>query len=108
MTCGSPRGRSGAGTGPGGLWVAYNASAATLTGRPYLQDGKVPRPLLLTRHVGRGPLAEPAAQVLALSKMDWNTDACTAACPPRSATCRSSPTSSSTRRCRPSRTTTAC
>lgn len=30
---------------------------------------------MLSRHVGAGPLAEPAAQVLALSKMDWNTDA---------------------------------
>jgi argonaute-like protein implicated in RNA metabolism and viral defense len=34
-----------------------------------------PRPLLLTRHAGRGPLAGPAAQVLALSKVDWNSDA---------------------------------
>jgi hypothetical protein len=25
--------------------------------------------------IGRGPLAQPAAQILALSKMDWNTDA---------------------------------
>lgn len=58
------------------LWVNGNARDATLTGRPYLQGGKgTPRPLLLTRHVGRGPLAQPAAQVLALSKMDWNTDA---------------------------------
>jgi hypothetical protein len=58
------------------LWVAGNATTATLTGRPYLQGGKgTPRPLLLTRHAGRGPLAEPAAQILALSKMDWNTDA---------------------------------
>jgi hypothetical protein len=58
------------------LWVAGNATAATLTGRPYLQGGKgTPLPLLLTRYAGRGPLAEPAAQVLALSKADWNTDA---------------------------------
>ncbi len=58
------------------LWVAGNAKDATLTGRPYLQGGKgTPRPLLLTRHAGRGPLAEPAAQILALTKMDWNTDA---------------------------------
>ncbi|HUB38111.1 MAG TPA: hypothetical protein VMA72_04600 [Streptosporangiaceae bacterium] len=58
------------------LWVNGNAAEATLTGRPYLQGGKgTPRPLLLTRHVGRGPLAQPAAQILALSKMDWNTDA---------------------------------
>jgi hypothetical protein len=58
------------------LWVAGNARKATLNNRSYLQGGKgTPRPLMLTRHVGRGPLAEPAAQVLALSKMDWNTDA---------------------------------
>lgn len=58
------------------LWVAGNAREATLTGHPYFQGGKgTPRPLLLKRHTGRGPLAEPAAQVLALSKMDWNTDA---------------------------------
>ena len=58
------------------LWVNGNAAEATLTGRPYLQGGKgTPRPLLLTRHVGRGPLAQPAVQILALSKMDWNTDA---------------------------------
>lgn len=58
------------------MWVAGNAREATLTNRSYLQGGKgTPRPLLLTRHTGAGPLAEPAAQVLALSKMDWNTDA---------------------------------
>jgi hypothetical protein len=58
------------------LWVAGNARNATLTDKAYLQGGKgTPRPLLLTRHVGAGPLAEPAAQVLALSKTDWNTDA---------------------------------
>jgi len=58
------------------LWVGGNARDATLNNRSYLQGGKgTPRPLLLTRHTGAGPLAEPAAQVLALSKMDWNTDA---------------------------------
>jgi len=57
------------------LAVAGNAKAATLTGRPYLQGGKgTPRPLLLTRHAGRGPLAQAAAQILALSKVDLNTD----------------------------------
>lgn len=58
------------------LWVAGNARDATLNNKSYLQGGKgTPRPLLLTRHTGQGPLAEPAAQVLALSKVDWNTDA---------------------------------
>jgi hypothetical protein len=59
------------------LWVAGNAPEATLTGKAdYLQGGKgTPRPLLLTRDAGAGPLDEIAAQVLALSKMDWTDDA---------------------------------
>jgi hypothetical protein len=58
------------------LAVAGNAKAATLTGRPYLLGGKgTPRPLMLTCHAGRGPLAQAAAQILALSKVDLNTDA---------------------------------
>lgn len=58
------------------LWVAGNAREATLNGGNYFQGGKgTPRPLLLTRHTGAGTLTEVAAQVLALSKMDWNTDA---------------------------------
>ena len=57
------------------LWVAGNTRTVTLTGRNYLQGGKgTPRPLLITRHTGAGPLAVPATQVLALSKMDWNSD----------------------------------
>jgi hypothetical protein len=58
------------------LWVAGNAQASTLSGRDnYYQGGKgTPRPLLLTRDAGSGPLDESAAQVLALSKMDWNND----------------------------------
>ena len=59
------------------VWVAGNAPEATLTGKAnYLQGGKgTPRPLLLSRDAGAGPLTETAAQVLALSKMDWNNDA---------------------------------
>jgi hypothetical protein len=59
------------------LWVAGNAPDASLSGAAnYLQGGKgTPRPLLLTRDAGRGPLDEVAAQVLALSKMNWNNDA---------------------------------
>ena len=58
------------------LWVAGNAPTATLDGSSnYLQGGKgTPRPLLLTRDLGSGPLEEVAGQVLALSKMDWNND----------------------------------
>lgn len=59
------------------LWVGGNAPLATLNGRDnYLQGGKgTPRPLLLTRDAGAGPLTEVAFQILALSKMDWNNDA---------------------------------
>lgn len=40
-----------------------------------MQGGKgTPRPLLLTRDAGSGPLTHVASQVLALSKMDWNND----------------------------------
>ncbi len=58
------------------LWLGGNAPRATLTGQDnYFQGGKgIPRPLLLTRDAGAGPLDYVAAQVLALSKMDWNND----------------------------------
>jgi hypothetical protein len=59
------------------VWVSGNARTATLSGHAnYLQGGKgTPRPLLVTRDAGRGPLTEVATQVLALSKLDWNNDA---------------------------------
>ena len=59
------------------IWVAGNAPAATLSGNTnYYQAGKgVPRPLLLTRWAGNGDLTQAAAEVLALSKVDWNNDA---------------------------------
>jgi hypothetical protein len=59
------------------VWVSGNARTATLSGRGnYLQGGKgTPRPLLLTRDTGRGPLTEIATQILALSKLNWNNDA---------------------------------
>lgn len=58
------------------LWVAGNARDSTLSGREnYLQGKKgTPRPVLLTRDAGAGPLEDVASQVLALSKMDWNND----------------------------------
>jgi hypothetical protein len=59
------------------LWVGGNAPSATINGQDnYFQGGKgIPRPLLLTRDAGAGPLHHVAAQVMALSKMDWNNDA---------------------------------
>jgi hypothetical protein len=58
------------------LWVGGNAPSGTISGQDnYFQGGKgIPRPLLLTRDAGSGPLHHVAAQVLALSKMDWNND----------------------------------
>ncbi|SIL85752.1 Uncharacterised protein [Mycobacteroides abscessus subsp. abscessus] len=42
----------------------------------FYQGGKsIPSPLLVTRDAGSGPLERTAADVLALSKMDWNNDA---------------------------------
>lgn len=42
----------------------------------FYQGGKsIPSPLLISRDAGSGPLERTAADVLALSKMDWNNDA---------------------------------
>ena len=59
------------------VWIAGNTPAATLTGRGNFLQGKkgTPRPVLMTRHAGRGPLTDLAGQILALSKMNWNNDA---------------------------------
>ena len=57
------------------LWIAGNAPSVSTSGN-YYQGGKsIPSPLMLRRHVGRGPLEICAAEALALSKMDWNNDA---------------------------------
>ena len=57
------------------VWVAGNAPGVSTTSS-YYQGGKsIPRPLVLTRHAGSGPLQLIAAEALALTKMDWNNDA---------------------------------
>lgn len=57
------------------VWVAGNAPGASTSGA-YYQGGKsIPRPLMLTRHAGSGPLELIAHEALALTKMDWNNDA---------------------------------
>ncbi len=57
------------------VWVAGNAPGVSTTSA-YYQGGKsIPRPLVLTRHAGSGPLQLIAAEALALTKMDWNNDA---------------------------------
>jgi len=59
------------------VWIGGTAPSATLSGnRNYYQSGKgIPRPILLTRWAGAGDLTQAAAEVLALSKLDWNNDA---------------------------------
>lgn len=59
------------------VWIGGNAPEATLTGRGNFLQGKkgTPRPILMTRHAGRGPLTDLAGQIMALSKMNWNNDA---------------------------------
>lgn len=58
------------------VWVAGNAPSVARRGDSYYQGGKsIPSPLLMTRHMGRGPLETIASELLALTKMDWNNDA---------------------------------
>ena len=58
------------------VWVAGNAPSAAQRGGNYYQGGKsIPSPLRITRHMGQGPLENIAAEVLALTKLDWNNDA---------------------------------
>ena len=58
------------------VWVAGNAPSVAQRGDSYYQGGKsIPAPVLVTRHMGRGPLELIATEVLGLTKMDWNNDA---------------------------------
>lgn len=57
------------------LWAAGNAPGASTTGDYYQGKKSIPRPLVLTRHAGGGPLELIALEALALTKMDWNNDA---------------------------------
>jgi hypothetical protein len=57
------------------LWASGNAPGASKTGDYYQGKKSIPRPLVLTRHAGAGPLETTALEALALTKMDWNNDA---------------------------------
>ena len=58
------------------VWAAGNAPSVAQRGDSYYQGGKsIPSPLLMTRHMGQGPLELIATELLALTKMDWNNDA---------------------------------
>lgn len=57
------------------LWCAGNAPGVSRGGNFYQGGKSIPRPLLLTRHAGSGPLEVTALEALGLTKMDWNNDA---------------------------------
>jgi len=57
------------------LWGAGNAPGVSTKGNFYQGGKSIPRPLLLTRHAGSGPLELAALEAMALTKMDWNNDA---------------------------------
>ena len=55
------------------LWV-HGATAALNPRLKYFQGKRrIPTPLLVKRYAGRTPLQELAAEILGLSKMNWNT-----------------------------------
>ena len=56
------------------LCGAGNAPSVSTRGSFYQGGKSIPRPLLLTRHAGSGPLETAALEALALTKMDWNND----------------------------------
>jgi hypothetical protein len=57
------------------LWAAGNAPRVSSTGAYYQGKKSIPRPLVMTRFAGGGPLELSAHEALALTKMDWNNDA---------------------------------
>ncbi len=58
------------------LWVTGTAPRMSLSGRAYNSAVKgLPTPMLIRRDAGSGPLEGTAAEILALSKLDWNNDA---------------------------------
>lgn len=55
------------------LWV-HGATAAVEPSRKYFQGKRrIPAPLTLRRHAGVAPLEQLSAEILGLSKMNWNT-----------------------------------
>jgi hypothetical protein len=58
------------------LYVNGTAPGLASGSGNFYQGGKsIPSPLLVTRDAGSGPLERTAADILALTKMDWNNDA---------------------------------
>lgn len=57
------------------LWGAGNTPGVSTKGNFYQGGKSIPRPILLTRHAGSGPLELAGLEAMALTKMDWNNDA---------------------------------
>jgi hypothetical protein len=54
------------------LWVHGVAGALSSRFRYYQGKRRIPAPLVVRRHVGRGDLRLVCSEILGLSKMDWN------------------------------------
>lgn len=57
------------------VWTQGNAPSVARAGNYYKEGKGVPHPVVLTRYAGHDPAKKVAADVLALTKMDWNNDA---------------------------------
>jgi hypothetical protein len=57
------------------LWAAGRVDNVSSRGTFYQGQKSIPRPILLRRQMGQGPLELPALEAVALTKMDWNNDA---------------------------------
>jgi len=55
------------------LWTHGTVPALAATRRYYMGKSRIPAPLMLVRHHGNSSLATLATEILALSKMNWNT-----------------------------------
>jgi hypothetical protein len=61
--------------GSSGLLWTRGPARVGVTGNWFNPDGKsLPRPITFTRHCGHGDLELLAADILALTKLDWNND----------------------------------
>jgi len=55
------------------LWT--QGSCKLPNGKIFYKEGKaIPQPILVTRHLGTGDYHQGAAEILGLTKMDWNND----------------------------------
>jgi hypothetical protein len=55
------------------IWVHGVTSAVSNTRRYYQGKRRIPAPLCVRRHCGQSDIRDVAAEILGLSKMNWNT-----------------------------------